>query len=111
MVITDKNRIFGGFTELPWDQNEEAKIGNKGFVFSINNKEIYYPKKEYFIYCSKNAGPYFVNSFSINLIFGSDKTDPTYFYSQFDVIEKKNFLADDTTFIAKDYAVYQIEIL
>ena len=111
-VLTDKNRIFGGFTEVPWDQNEDGKIGDKGFLFSINNREIYYPKYRYFIYCIKNAGPYFFRGFYISLIFGFDETDSTNFYSQFDeVIEKKNFLAGDEFFTVKDYAVYQIEIL
>ena len=111
-VLTDKNRIFGGFTELPWDQSEKGKIVDKGFLFSINNKEIYYPKNKFFIFCSKKTGPYFFSSFYISLMLGFEKTDPTNFYSEFDdVIEKKNFLAGDEFFTVKDYAVYQIEIL
>ena len=84
LVITDHNKIFGGFTESAWDQSEKRKYGNKGFLFSINNKEIYYPKNESYIYCSKWCGPNFSNGFHINLKTGLDLTDTTYYYSKVD---------------------------
>ena len=39
LVFTDKNRIFGGFTELEWDNYSGYKEGNKGFIFSINDNK------------------------------------------------------------------------
>ena len=110
LVITDHNKIFGGFTESAWDQSEKRKYGNKGFLFSINNKEIYYPKNESYIYCSKWCGPNFSNGFRINLKTGLDLTDTTYYYSKVDK-KKKSILAGEKHFFIKDYVVYQIEIL
>ena len=57
LVISDNNRIFGGFTELEWDSYSEYKEGNKGFIFSINDNKIYYNRSKYTIYCKSDSQP------------------------------------------------------
>ena len=108
LVITDKDKIFGGFTEIEWDQDGEYIKGYKGFIFSVNNYKIYYTKEGYYkIYRKKYKGPYFVNGFNI-----SDKNgyDNTYDYSEFDLEGKEYVLVGKKYFSIKDYAVYQIEL-
>ena len=88
----------------------QVKFGNKGFIFSINNKEIYYYKKEYKIYGGKWFGPFFDEGFYIDLTLGFDSTNSTNFNSEFEYIKEKTFLAREELFSVKDYVVYQIEI-
>ena len=67
LVITDKDKIFGGFTEIEWNQDEKTIKGYKGFIFSINNNKIYYAKNGYYkIYRSQSYGPHFVGGFRIS---------------------------------------------
>ena len=44
-ILTKKGRRFGGFTEATWDQTGKWKKDPNSFVFSLDNKEIYYIKK------------------------------------------------------------------
>ena len=43
-IETKNGRRFGGFTEVKWDQSETWKKGPNSFIFSLDNKEIYYIK-------------------------------------------------------------------
>ena len=110
LIITENNKIFGGFTELAWNKNDAVKFGNKGFVFSINNKEIYYYKKEYYIFGGKWFGPFFGDTFYIDTTLGLDNTNSTDFNSEFESIKENTFLAGEELFSVKDYVVYQIEL-
>ena len=84
VVITDKRRIFGGFTDLAWDSNSRYIEGDKGFIFSLNKTnnqyKIYYNKNSSKgIYCHKDYGPCFGdNDFTIydksNVTFSIDKS-------------------------------------
>ena len=70
---TDKNIIFGGFTDVEWISysNPEKKIvgkslvGNVNFLFQLNNKKIYTlrkvekPEKTAAIFCRTDCGPCF----------------------------------------------------
>ena len=109
LVITDNNRIFGGFTELEWDNYSEYKEGNKGFIFSINDNKIYYNKSKYKIECKSYFEPQFEGGFSIysrdNYNFGHDIT--TYEHI-FDTEGKECALAGKFEFNIKDYSVFQI---
>ena len=109
IVITKENKIFGGFTELEWDQSGEYKEGNKGFIFSITNNKIYYNKNYYYIYNKNDYGPSFkYNGFDIQSNYGHDWTKISSSY--FDVSEEEYALAGELYFSIKDYAVYQIEL-
>ena len=108
LVITDKDKIFGGFTENEWNQDEKTIKGYKGFIFSINNNKIYYTKNGYYkIYRSQSYGPYFVGGFRIS---NKNGIDSTYNYSEFNLEGKEYVLTGELDYSIKDYVVYQIEL-
>ena len=106
LVITEINKIFGGFTELEWSKNNVDKNGNKGFIFSVNDNSIYYNKGNYKIYNRIWGGPSFYNGFPIQSNSGCDNTN---YNNPFDVPGEEYVLAGLEKFTIKDYAVYQIE--
>ena len=113
LVITSIGRRFGGFTDQAWDQSNNYKTGSNGFIFSLDNKEIFYNKNSsYNIYCGSGYGPTFggghdfylnnncnVNSSSYN---NSDNSYETY--------GKKCVMAGTYNFYVKNYEVYKIEL-
>ena len=134
LVITDNNRIFGGFSELEWDSYSLYKKGKKGFIFSINDNKIYYNKSKYKICCNENLEPIFEGGFSIKHIYpihpiqeldfsgssilGQDLKfeqdlkfgqELTCYRNVFDIEEQCNYpLAGEFEFKIKDYAVFLI---
>ncbi len=109
LVITEENKIFGGFTELEWNKNDGSKYGNKGFIFSLNNNKIFYNKNKYNIFNGDRIGPSFnYGGFDIYSKFGVDNTKNL--KSNFDVSGIEYILAGKNYFSIKDYAVYQIEL-
>jgi len=63
IVQTTKNKIFGGFTPLNWDNSGGNKIdkNNQTFIFSLDLLKKYdlINKEKEAIYCNKQYGPYF----------------------------------------------------
>ena len=62
LIQSEGNRRFGGFTPIPWKSEgiwlKDSE--NKTFVFSLDNKKIYYLKEiDYAVYHYKNFGPCF----------------------------------------------------
>jgi len=55
------NRRFGGFTSECWTSKEETKLDTNCFLFSLDQKKIYYPKNNsyYKIECYPCEGPCF----------------------------------------------------
>ena len=111
LIFTDNNKIFGGFTELKWDNFSEWKVGTKGFIFSINDNKIYYSKSNYQIICRSYYEPKFKNGFVINSInndnYGYDLTEIN---GDFDIKGKAYALAGQYDFTIKDYGVIQINL-
>ena len=105
LIITDNNKIFGGFTELEWDDYSELKEGNKGFIFSISNNKLYYNKSKYKIECREYLGPTISGGFGID---GTHGYDFTYYESEFNISKDEDILSGKLDFNIKDYAVYQI---
>ena len=63
LVKTTNSRRFGGYTECQWDQSNSYKTGPYSFIFSFDNKKIYYSKNgSNSIYGSSSVGPYFGSS-------------------------------------------------
>ena len=63
-------RRFEGFTDQSWDQSGNYKTGSNGFIFSLDNKEIYYNKNSsYNIYCNSGYGSTFGGNFDFRLIY------------------------------------------
>ena len=68
IIKTKEGNIFGGYTSLSWDPEEEAeKKDEEAFVFSLNLDKLYFEsgKKDYSIFCDKSKGPCFVGMFAV----------------------------------------------
>jgi hypothetical protein len=77
IIKTKEGNIFGGYTSLSWDPEEEAeKKDDDAFVFSLNLEKLYFEsgKKDYSIFCDKNKGPCFVGMFAVQENFIKNKS-------------------------------------
>ena len=63
LIKSEDNKRFGGFTPIPWSSNNSGKKDNKNmtFVFSLDNKKIYFLKKmnSTAVFHNEKFGPYF----------------------------------------------------
>ena len=60
LIETTKGYIFGGYTELPWDQSNSGKKDKSTFIFSFNNKQKYSSRNDNdSITCQSEEGPRF----------------------------------------------------
>jgi len=59
---SDKDFVFGGYTDLAWHSNNSSNNTNKSFLFSLNRYTKHMVKNDKSgdaILCSKNYGPQF----------------------------------------------------
>lgn len=113
LVITSIGRRFGGFTDQAWDKSGNNKTGDKGFILSLDNKEIYYNKNSsYNIYCQSNYGPSFGGGCDFYLCDNCNTSNSNYNNSDhsYNTYGKKCAMAGTYNFYVKDYEVYQIEL-
>lgn len=105
-------RRFGGFTEAKWDKSNGYKSGEHGFLFSLDNKEIYYNKKnDYDIYCYSDKGPAFGGGHDLFIDDNCNKDNENYDYSDHSYnTGKKYALAGSKYFYVEDYEVYQLDL-
>ena len=104
LVKTISQIRFGGFIENYWDSFNGNKIGKKGFVISLNDKNIFYNDNgEYDIYCNKIVGPSFRGGKHDFIIV--DKCN-----CAGEISKEKKFYAQvkDKCLEIKDYEVYEI---
>ena len=111
-VKSKEGRRFGGFTDVEWDQSYNYKKGSNGFIFSLDNNEIYYNKdSNYNIYCYSDYGPTFGGGYDFYI---SDNCDKNNSYDNsgdsYDTKGKKYALAGTKYFYVEDYEVYKIEL-
>ena len=112
LVETLNGKRFGGFTDIAWDQNGNYKDGSNGFIFSLNDKSIYYNKSNSSeIYGTSGYGPTFGSGFDFYICdkchisnSSSDNSGSTY-----DTKGKKFAMAGANNFFVKDYEVYLLE--
>ena len=112
------NRRFGGFTSLCWRSEGEDFLDKNCFLFSLDKKKIYPPKKDYnyCFYYYDSYGPSFVinTNYCIGIwgdaIMGKNLgTNEKGFKEFFD--NEENALSEDGSFSdieAKEYEVFQI---
>ena len=114
LIKTKTKRRFGGFTEDKWENNRGYKNGKKGFIFSLDDKEIYYNKDgNYNIYCNSTFGPSFrsgPHDFTISDNCNMNNESFEYIQNSKDNNEKNYILEGNEHFIIKDYEVYIIEM-
>lgn len=111
-VLTKNGRRFGGFTDQAWDQNDDYKKGSNGFIFSLDNNEIYFNKdSNYNIYGSSGYGPAFGggHDFYINDSCNTNNCGENSNHS-YNTNEKTYALSGSSSFQVDDYEVYQIEL-
>ena len=70
IIKTKDDFLFGGYTKVSWDEEEEGKEKNdtNAFVFSINLEKLYFyfdDRKRFNIICDKNKGPCFVGMLEV----------------------------------------------
>ena len=113
LILTKDHQLFGGFTDQKWDKSNTFKKGDKGFIFSINNNEIYYNRNnDYNIYCSEKDGPIFGN-FDIKISNNCNQNNYSYDGTDgndraYNTPGNEYVLAGKKNFYVLDYEVYQI---
>jgi len=83
LVKSEGNRRFGGFTPIPWKSNGNylKDNENKTFVFSLDNKKIYYLKSGFSAVChGKESGPCFGEGLDIGIVGNPIKENKLYTY-------------------------------
>ena len=113
LVETTAGRRFGGFTDAQWDKSSSYKTGSNGFIFSLDNKEIYYNKNsDYNIYCNSNRGPTFGGGHDFVICNNCNNSNESYDDSgnSYDTNGKKYALVGQSNFLVKDYEVYQLDL-
>ena len=113
LIKTKEDKIFGGYTSLSWDpENESEKKDELAFVFSLNLGKLYFEsdKKDYSIFCDKYKGPCFVGMFSIQEKILSSKSYINPWGIQCFSGEKSPFEINDgkTEFDIEELEVFQV---
>ena len=112
LVETTNRRRFGGYTECQWDQNGNYKNGPYSFIFSFDNKKIYYSKNgSNSIYGYSGQGPTFGSNhdFYINDSCDSSSSGES-MGGCYENDGKKYPLTGSSSFLVSDYEVYQLEL-
>ena len=113
LVETLNGRRFGGFTDAQWDQSQGNKSGANGFIFSLDNNEIYYNKNnQYNINCNSSYGPTFGGGYDFYICDSCNSNGSSYENSghSYETNGKKQALAGSYNFLVRDYEVFQLEL-
>ena len=111
--ITSIGRRFWGFTDKAREKSSGYIGGSNGFIFSLDNKEIYYNKNSsYNIYYDSSQGPSFGGGHDFYLCNNCYTDNSSYNNSDhsYQRYGKKYVMAWTNHFYVKDYEVYKIEI-
>ena len=109
-VLTNNGRRFGGFTDQAWDQSNSYKKGSNGFIFSLDNNEIYYNKNSnYNIYSNSSYGQVFGGGYDFYINDGCNTNNSGENSNGFYNTGKQYALSGSSSFLVDDYEVYQIE--
>ena len=113
IVKTTNRRRFGGFTDLQWDQSGNYKTGSNPFIFSLDEKEIYYSKNgSNSIYCHSSYGPTFGGGHDFYICNSCNSSNSSYenMNNSYENNGKKYPLTGSNSFLVADYEVYQLEL-
>ena len=113
LVEATNGKRFGGFTDAAWDQSSSYKTGSNGFIFSLDDKSIYYNKdSRYNINCNSGYGPTFGGGFDFYLCDNCNSSNSSYDNSghSYETNGKKYAMAGESSFLVKDYEVYLLEL-
>ena len=112
LVKTSKNIIIGGYTSIPWSSSDNSIEDSDAFLFSLKNKKIYkILKQKPACIHSKWDGPFFGFYGDLKIVDGCFKNDSmtncqqnSYNFNKENLIGEKKI----STFLVKDYEVYQV---
>ena len=107
-IKSKEGRRFGGFTDVEWDESDSYKKGSNGFIFSLDNNEIYYNKdSNYIIYCRSNYGPTLGARSDFYISDNCDKNNKSFDCSgdSYDTKGKKYALAGREYFYVEEYKI------
>ena len=110
LVKTTTGKRFGGFTDAQWNQSGSYISGSYGFIFSLDNKEIFYcTNNSYALIGNSSYGPYFGSDFYISNNCDTNNSNESLgnYYSN---NGKKYPLTGNNNFLVKDYEVYLLEL-
>ena len=112
LVETTNRRRFGGYTECQWDQSSSSKTGPYSFIFSLDNKKIYYSKNgTNSIYGYSDRGPAFGGGHDFYICNGCNSSNSSEnMGSSYENDGKKYPLTGSNNFLVSDYEVYQLEL-
>ena len=112
LVETTNGKRFGGFTDAAWDQSSSYKTGSNSFIFSLDDKSIYYNKNSHNIYCKSDYGPTFGGGHDFYLCDNCNSSNSSYDNSgdSYETNGKKYAMAGGSSFLVKDYEVYLLEL-
>ena len=116
LLKSEDNRRFGGFTPIPWKSGGGyiKDPENKTFVFSLDNKKIYYLKDiENAVSHDKGSGPCFGRGCDINIDRNPLKENTLYTYQNgsYDYKGDSNALSEyngQNYLKALEYEVFQV---
>ena len=117
LIKSEGKRRFGGFTPIPWKSEEryvyKQDSENKTFVFSLDNKKIYYLKDiENAVSHDKNRGPCFGGGQDIGINGNPIKENTLYtFQYSYDYKGDSNALSEyngQNYLKALEYEVFQV---
>ena len=113
IIKTSVGKRFGGFTLGEWSSEHCYIRDDKAFLFSIDDRDFYFIKKEqseYAIICDKNYGPAFGKGPDF-YISSNCRNNSSYIKQEsYDYKGKTDCLVESKKFSATDYEVYQIII-
>ena len=118
IVKSKEGKRFGGYSDAIWDQSNTYKTGSNCFIFSFDNKEIYYNKdSKYNIYCNSKYGPTFgggglFGGHDFKITNNCDQNNYSYDNSNdsYNTNGKKYALAGTKNFYVENYEVNQIKL-
>ena len=116
LIKTNKDRIFGGFTPLDWENNAKAKIdqSNQTFIFSLNLNKKYdmiSVKKKAIQGFSVDYGPNFGDydfGLTKNLKEGMSYANTSCNYLSNENLELTGGKGNDESFQTREFEVYQV---
>ena len=107
IIETDDNYLFGGFTNGSWDSDGHWANHGRDFVFSINQKKIYYKgDKGNGIECGPTYGPNFSSNGDSGIWFKNNTLKEGIYKS--DIYNTNGELYIKSTFKVKDIEIYQV---
>ena len=119
---TTKNKIFGGFTTIPWDKSSSYKSDTSAFTFSVDlcSKYPVNPANAgNAIYCQSNFGPTFGGGHFFHICSNSNTSNSSYnnvddarYPSCPKAANGKSALVDgEYNFLVADMEVYKVTVV